>query len=199
MVTSSYLFLLLAVVVQRLLELRVSRINEAALRERGASEHAPEQMPIMAALHGAWLICCLLEVWLLDRPLRPWLALLSLLVFCVGQSLRLLAMRALGERWTVKVITLPGAPPITGGIFQYLRHPNYTGVVLEIAALPLVHGAWLTAIVFSIANGVLLSRRIAAEERALSLGTSYQQAFRDRPRFVPKLSAHTSDETEKPA
>ncbi|MDB4976938.1 MAG: hypothetical protein JWN48_5279 [Myxococcaceae bacterium] len=186
---TSYLFLLLAVVVQRLLEVRISRLNEAQLKARGASEHAPEQMPVMIAVHATWLVACALEVWLFHRPLTRWLALLSLLLFCGGQALRLLAIHQLGGRWTVKIITLPGAAPVTGGIFRYLRHPNYVGVVLEIAALPLIHGAYLTALVFSIANGVLLSRRIRAEERALSESSNYEAAFAGRPRMVPQLSS----------
>ncbi|MDB4985488.1 MAG: hypothetical protein JWN04_666 [Myxococcaceae bacterium] len=194
---SSYLFLVAAVVLQRLLEVRISRLNEAGLRARGASEHAPEQMPVMIAVHAAWLASCLLEVWLLHRPLTRWLALFALLLFCVGQALRLLAIRELGERWTVKIITLPGASPVTGGIFRYLRHPNYVGVVLEILALPLIHGAWLTALVFSVANGVLLSRRIAAEEHALSESGDYEAQFQGRPRMVPRLF-DAGSESEKP-
>jgi len=186
---SSYLFLLLAVIVQRLLEVRISRTNEAELRELGAREHAAEQMPIMIALHATWLVSCLLEVWLFHRPLTRWLALTSLVLFCAGQALRIFAISALGNRWTVKVITVPGKPPVVGGIFRYLRHPNYVGVVLEIFALPLIHGAYLTAILFSIANGLLLQRRIRAEEAALNEDNDYSERFRDLPRMVPKLSS----------
>ena len=46
-------------------------------------------------------------------------------------------------------------------------------VVVEIAARPLVHSAWLTALVFSAANAVLLLRhRIPAEEAALAQAAS---------------------------
>ncbi|HEY6880094.1 MAG TPA: isoprenylcysteine carboxylmethyltransferase family protein [Polyangiales bacterium] len=185
MVTWAYVCLLACVVVQRLLEVRVSKRHEALLRARGASEHAPAQMPWMVALHASWLSCCLLEVWLLHRPFRLWLGLLALLVFSLGQLLRLLAIEALGGRWTVKIITLPGAPAISHGIFRYLRHPNYLGVILEIAALPLIHGAWLTALVFSIANGALLYARIGAEERALQNTGDYRERFANRSRFLP--------------
>jgi methyltransferase len=41
-------------------------------------------------------------------------------------------------------------------------------VVVEVAALPLVHTAWVTAIVFSLVDAVVLSRRIPAEQRALA-------------------------------
>lgn len=191
MVTKAYFFLVFAVAVQRLLETRISRLNEEELKKRGAVEHAPEQMPVMVALHTAWLLATVLEVWLFERPFRGTLAIVAALFFCLGQALRLLAMSQLGERWTVKVITLPGASPVTGGIFRYLRHPNYVGVILELAALPLIHGAWLTALMFSVVNGLLLSLRIRAEEHALSDGTDYAERFRNLPRLVPKLSGAT--------
>jgi methyltransferase len=187
MVTRAFVCLLVCVVIQRLIEVRVSKRNEAALLQEGASEHAPEQMPWMVALHAGWLIFTALEVLLLHRPFRLWLAVLALLVFSAGQVLRLLAIHALDDRWTVKVITLPGAPAISDGIFRYLRHPNYLGVVLEIAALPLVHGAWLSALVFSIANGFLLRARIRAEERALRETGDYDERFAHRPRMIPSF------------
>ncbi|MET0283241.1 MAG: isoprenylcysteine carboxylmethyltransferase family protein [Polyangiales bacterium] len=185
--TGAYVCLLVCVVIQRLIEVWISRRNEAALLQEGASEHAPEQMPWMIALHAGWLLSSLLEVFLFDRPFRVWLAVLALLVFSAGQVLRLLAMQALDDRWTVKIITLPGAPAISDGVFQYVRHPNYLGVVLEIAALPLVHGAWLTSILFSLANGLLLRARIRAEERALRETGDYEERFASRPRFVPRM------------
>ena len=59
-------------------------------------------------------------------------------------------------------------PLVTSGPYRWLRHPNYVAVVVEVAALPLVHTAWVTAIVFSLFNAVVLSVRIPAEQRALA-------------------------------
>ena len=56
---------------------------------------------------------------------------------------------------------------MTSGPYQWLRHPNYLVVVIEIAAIPMVHGAWLTAVVFTIANLVLLWEHVRVEEEAL--------------------------------
>ncbi len=178
--------LVLAVAAQRLWELRVSARNVAALRARGAIEHAPGQMRWMRAVHAGWLVSMVLEVFLLERAAPAWLALSMLVLFAAGQGLRYAAMRALGPRWCVRVMTLPGAPPITAGVFRWLRHPNYLGVILEIAALPLVHGAWMSALVFSAANAALLSRRIAAEEAALEESGGYRERLGDRPPLWPR-------------
>jgi methyltransferase len=174
------------VVVQRLWETRVSKAHERLLFRDGATEHARWQMPWMIALHAAWLIATLLEVWLLARPFTLALAVPALLLFALGQSLRLVAMRTLGARWTVRIVTPAHAnPPITQGVYRHLRHPNYVGVALEIFALPLLHGAYLSALIFSVLNALLLRARIRAEEQALSSTSAYAMAFAGRPRFIP--------------
>jgi methyltransferase len=66
-----------------------------------------------------------------------------------------------------------------------LRHPNYLAVIMEILALPLVHTAWITAVVFSVLNGLLLRVRIRAEEAALSRVSDYGTVFADRSRLIP--------------
>lgn len=183
----AFTVLVAAVALQRLWEVRRSARNERALLAAGGREHAPEQMPWMRALHAGWLVAMVLEVWLLDRVAPGWLAVPALLLFVAGQVLRLAAMRALGPRWTVKIFTVPGEVAIDRGVYRHVRHPNYLGVVLELAALPLVHGAWLTALVASVANAALLRARIRAEERALRDDASYREVHGERPRFVPSL------------
>lgn len=160
--------LLLVVALQRLCELRLSSSNERYLRSRGGREHAARHFKVMAALHGAWLVAMLAEVWLLDRRPEPWLLLTCAALFVAGQVLRYAAIYTLGPRWSVRIYTLPGEALVSSGIYRYLRHPNYVGVVLEIAALPLLHSAWLTAVLFSTANALLLRVRVTEEERALS-------------------------------
>ena len=167
MVTTAYIVLVLAVAVQRLAEVRISRRHVRALKASGAVEHAAHQMPVMVALHTMWLAACLAEPLLWSRPIIPTLLMAALAMLLAGQMLRWWARRTLGSRWTVPIITLPGVPRVTNGPFRYLNHPNYLGVVIEIAALPLVHAAYVTALVFTVANALLLIWRIAAEERAL--------------------------------
>jgi methyltransferase len=181
--------LVLLAAVQRIAELRRSQRNEARLRALGAREHAPGHFRLMQLLHSAWFVSMLLETKLLRTPFRPWLAVAALLVFCAGQALRIGAMRALAERWTVRIFTVPGEPPVTHGIYRYLKHPNYLGVVLELAALPMVHSAWRTALVFSLANALLLWVRVSAEERALDVDGQYRESFAGQRRFIPRFRA----------
>ena len=155
------------IAVQRLLELRLSRSHELALRKKGAYERGAGHYPLIVVLHAAWLLATLVEGWLrgaaeLSPLWPPWVAL-----FLGGQALRYWAILSLGERWTTRVIVLPGAPLVGSGPYKFLPHPNYLAVVLEIFAAPLMFGAWITAGVFTLLNAGGLLVRIRAEERAL--------------------------------
>ena len=174
-----------AFAVQRLAELVVSRRHERTILARGGREHGAGHFRAMQLLHGSWLIAMTAEVWLLDRPFFWPLAIAGGIAALAGQSLRYAAILTLGQRWTVRVLTLPGEPPIERGIYRYVRHPNYVGIILEMAGLPLIHTAWLTAIVYSLLNGWMLRTRIKVEEQALAEDNQYDQSFASRPRFLP--------------
>ncbi len=167
-----YTLLIAAVAAQRLVELRLARRHLRALLARGGVEAAPGHYPAMVLLHGAFLVACPLEVWCLRRPFRPALAASMAVLLVAAQALRYWAIATLGERWTTRIVWLPGVPPVTGGPYRFLRHPNYLAVVAEMAALPLLHGAWLTAAGFSAANAGVLAVRIRAEESALAAAAS---------------------------
>jgi len=149
------------VTLQRLGELVIARRNTRALMARGAVEIGRRHYPAMVGLHAAWLIA----LWALvdGRPVN--LPLLGL--FAGLQLLRIWVLATLGDRWTTRIIALPGAPLVTGGPFRFLRHPNYTVVVAEIAVLPLVFGLVGLAVIFSLLNAAMLRVRIGSESRAL--------------------------------
>ena len=164
------LFTLLVALVAlgRGVELVIAERNRRRLLARGAVEAGAGHYPSMVALHAAWLVAAPAEVWLLDRPFLPWLAFPMLALFALATALRWWVIATLGERWTTRILVLPEAPLVTGGPYRFLRHPNYLAVVVELAALPLVHTAWLTALLASAANAALLAVRITVEERALA-------------------------------
>ena len=164
----AYAALVGGVAVQRLLEMRTSRRHQAALVARGARVHAQRQLPAAVALHAGWLAASLAEgVRQLEKPPPVARVALGLGGLAAGHVLRLASMRALGERWTASVVTLPDTPRVETGIYARLRHPNYLGVVLEVAALPAIAGAWRTAGAFSLLNAAFLRARIRVEDAAL--------------------------------
>jgi methyltransferase len=85
----------------------------------------------------------------------------------VAQALRWWCIQTLGTRWNTRIVVVDGLPLINDGPYRWMRHPNYVAVVIEGAALPLVHTAWITAISFTVLNAALLAVRIQAENSAL--------------------------------
>lgn len=162
-----FLVMVLLVSVQRLLELRKSRVHERALVLRGGIEIGASHFPWMRAIHAAWLVAMVVESSVSGRlPELPELVTFAAL-FVVGQALRLAAMETLGPRWTARVYCVPGETLVTGGLYRHIAHPNYLGVILEIAALPMLFDCWRTSLTFSTCNALILAVRIPVETQAL--------------------------------
>jgi methyltransferase len=154
------------VTVQRLAELAIDRRNTARLLAGGAFEVGAAHYPAIVALHALWIA----TLWATVGGREIDLALLA--VYGVLQLFRAWVLMTLGRRWTTRIIVTPNLPLVTGGPFRFLRHPNYAVVTAEIAVLPLMFGLVWVALVFTLANAVLLSIRIKAENNALYGGGS---------------------------
>ncbi|WP_020544533.1 isoprenylcysteine carboxyl methyltransferase family protein [Nonomuraea coxensis] len=165
---SAYLVLIGLVVMERLAELVVARRNLAWARSRGGVEHGRGHYPWIVAAHVGLLVAAPAEVWLFGRPFVPALGWPMLAVVLLAQALRWWCIATLGRQWNTRVVVVPGLPLVGGGPYRWVRHPNYVAVVAEGVALPLVHTAWLTALVFTAVNAVLLTIRITSEDRALA-------------------------------
>jgi methyltransferase len=153
--------LLTLVTTERLAELWLARRNTKALLENGSIEVSPGHYPLIIIMHASWLA----GLWLIGREHSvdaTWLV-----VFLALQVLRAWVLLTLGRRWTTRIIVRPGAALVTIGPYRYLSHPNYLVVVGEIAVLPLCLGLTWYAWVFSVANAVLLTVRVRAENAAL--------------------------------
>jgi methyltransferase len=164
----AYLVLLGATAAERIVELVLSARHARAAFARGGVEYGRAHFPALVALHVGLLLACAAEVVLGGRPFLPWLGWPMLALVLLSQGLRYWCIATLGQQWNTRVIVVPGAGRVSGGPYRFLPHPNYVAVVVEGVALPLVYTAWITALVFTVVNAVLLvGVRIPVEERAL--------------------------------
>ena len=162
-----FMLLVALLAAQRLWELRRSRRNEIRMREKGGFERFPEHYRVLVALHVSWFVAMLAEVWYFRTAPPLWLVIAAFSGLAAGQTLRYFAIRRLAERWSTRIYVVPDAPLIKYGIYRFVWHPNYLGVILEIASVPLLYAAYGTAVVFSLANLIILRHRIRLEELAL--------------------------------
>jgi methyltransferase len=152
----AYTLLIAAVAVERIAELVVSQRNLSWSRARGGVEFGARHYPAMVALHSGLLAGALVEA--MYRPA----------VVLAAQGLRWWCIATLGHQWNTRVVVIPDAARVTGGPYRFFSHPNYVAVVVEGIALPLVHTAWITAVVFTLLNAFVLRTRIGVENAALA-------------------------------
>ena len=181
----AYLLLLALLASERLFELLISRRNARRALARGGFEVGRSHYRIMVMMHTLFLASCAAESIFVTHLISPIVSMVAILGVILAQVLRYAAVMTLGERWNTRIIVMPGAVPVTRGLYRWIRHPNYVAVVIEIAALPMIRGGWITAVVFTLANALMLAVRIPTEERAL--GANYSQAFGGVARFFPTL------------
>jgi len=160
--------------LERLCELRLAARNRRVIITRGGREFFAETYRELVLLHTLFFAALLAESY-------PWRVPLDLLtLFCLAALALLMALRywciaSLGAHWNTRIVVLPGAAAVRRGPYRFLRHPNYLVVVLEFALLPLLCRALVTLIVFSLANLLVLRRRIGFEERALGECTDWDR------------------------
>jgi len=183
----SFLALLLAVGLLRLVELRISKRHQEEMAARGAAKVDEPKFRWMVLLHTAVLLGAALEVVFLQRPFILWLAVPMFAVFFAANAVRWWVIRSLGAHWNVQVVDSTRLGVVTSGPFRYVRHPNYAAVFAEMLALPLIHTAWITAAAGAIAHIGVLAQRLSTEERVLFANPDYRAAMAGKPRFLPGL------------
>ncbi len=110
-----------------------------------------------------------------------WLGLLA-----VAQILRGWAILTLGRCWNTRIIVVPDTEMVMRGPYRFIRHPNYAAIILEFFSIPILCGAYFTAVFFSLLNAWILTRRIPQEERALQECSGH--ALPLIPRFIPRFA-----------
>jgi methyltransferase len=170
-------------ILVRLGELVLAECNRRWAKAKGGQESDRRQYLVIIAIHILFYPSLWLEwrywshgwnaLWLI------WLGLIA-----GAQILRFWAILALGRLWNTRIIVVPQMKLVTRGPYSFIRHPNYLAVIIELVAIPVMCGAYLTAVIFSLANVWILARRIPREERALQQSSG--NALPPVPRFFPR-------------
>lgn len=168
MVAADLVWLMAGIIgIQRFIELGLGERNRVWALSRGAREYGAKHYRLFFILHSGWLFGWVSESFAWGPALAPgWQ--LWLVVYIAAQFLRYWCITSLGRFWNTRIIVIEGARAVRRGPYRYLAHPNYLAVCAELAAVPLIFGAWITAVVASVLNAALLLLiRIPEEERAI--------------------------------
>jgi methyltransferase len=147
-------------------EALLSRVNEAALRRKGAVEPPDDVHRTMQWVYPAIFVVMAIEgAWRGPAPRAVLLG--GLLVFGLAKALKAWAIASLGDRWSYRVLVVPGRALVASGPYQWMRHPNYVAVAGEIIGVALTVWAPVSGVLSLLVFGSLLRRRILVEDRAL--------------------------------
>jgi methyltransferase len=196
--TGLFLALLGAVGVARLFEMRLSRRHQRALAASGARRAPEPGFALMVALHTGVLVASAVEVVALHRPFTLAVGVPALVAFALANALRAWVIATLGTHWNVQVVGSLDLGVVTTGPYRWIRHPNYVAVFVELLALPLIHGAWVTALVGAALHVFVLARRLAVEEPVLAADPHYRRLMGGKPRFVPRSVSRSVPEAAWP-
>lgn len=153
---------------QRMLELAISVRNTHKALEKGGREYGADHFWMFAVLHTLWIVGMYAETMLLHRQPVPWWP-AALIAAIALQGMRYWIIATLGVAWNTRIVVWPGMQRVQTGLYKWFRHPNYLVVCIELALIPLAFGCWITSLLATVLNGILLQRvRIPAEERALA-------------------------------
>ncbi|WP_026906518.1 isoprenylcysteine carboxyl methyltransferase family protein [Paucisalibacillus globulus] len=160
--------LIIFIIGQRLVELVIAKNNEKWMKERGGIEAGGEHYKWFIYLHTLFFLCVIVEVFMKGNTLDVGFNYLYFVVFVAAQLARFWCIYSLGRFWNTKIIVLPRVALIKKGPYKYVKHPNYIIVAVELFIIPMLFGAYFSAILFPILHIILLRIRIPAEEKALA-------------------------------
>ncbi|GAB3805158.1 isoprenylcysteine carboxyl methyltransferase family protein [Virgibacillus kimchii] len=159
--------LFLLIIIQRLIELKIAGRNEKWMKEKGAIEIGKEHYKWFILIHSLFFFSILIEI-ILRNVSAVQLNYVLFILFLLTQVVRIWCISSLGKFWNTKIIVLPGYPLVKKGPYKYVKHPNYIIVGVELFIIPLLFGAYVTAVIFPILHILLLRIRIPCEEKALN-------------------------------
>ncbi|MBT2214219.1 hypothetical protein KK120_00035 [Virgibacillus dakarensis] len=168
---TTWMGLLIGVIIcQRLAELFIAKSNEKWMKARGGIEKGKKHYKWFIMLHVLFFLAVIFEASVNDTAERQ-LNYFLFTIFIAAQLGRFWCIHTLGRFWNTKIIVLPGVSLIKKGPYKYMKHPNYLIVLVELFVIPLLVGAYFTAILFPLLHLGLLKLRIPNEERALTKAT----------------------------
>ena len=165
MIDKTFIIIISILIVQRIIELYISKRNEKWLLENGATEFGHSHYKYIVILHTLFIASLIINFFSVQNK---YFFILPFILVLILQIFRFWVIFSLGNYWNTKILRIPNSPLIKKGLYKYLKHPNYIIVICEILLIPLIFGLYITSIIFTILNAVILYKRLKIENEALT-------------------------------
>lgn len=112
---------------------------------------------------------------------------IGIILFFAGMALRWVAILSLGKSFTVQVAVRQDQPLKTNGVYRYIRHPSYTGLLLYCIGLGLLQNNWISILILFVLPLTAILNRIRYEEKLLSshFGRDYSTYSGKSKKLIP--------------
>ena len=161
-------------------------------QESGRGDDRASYTLISACWYAA-VIYSLLDAWNFNWSLLPqklWmLPAAGLLLTAGGLCIRFLSRRTLGRHYSVRVETSQAHRLVTTGMYRYVRHPAYLGLLCLFFGIPLCEGSWGGLLLAALGGLPSILYRIQIEEKALNqwFGEEYRYYSQNSWRLIPYI------------
>lgn len=120
-----------------------------------------------------------------------WIVFLGVLSYALGIWLFWRSHKDLDRNWSASLEVRESHTLITHGVYQQIRHPMYSAIILMFLAQALFIANWLAGLSGLAAFAALYLTRVDQEERMLTeqFGDAYREYCRVSGRLIPKLGA----------
>lgn len=142
------------------------------------------------------LFLCWWVAFLLPFVTSPWTVLplwpsivAGCVIFAGGMLVRTVAVRTLEHYFTYQLCIREEHQLVQHGIYRVLRHPSYTGTILEAVGMLLVARSLVGLVLFGASAGLLFALRIRREEQMMlnQFGDEYRAYMAKTWRLFPGL------------
>jgi protein-S-isoprenylcysteine O-methyltransferase Ste14 len=118
-----------------------------------------------------------------------WLRIAAIVIIITGIAVRWTAILSLGKAFSANVAIRDSQTVYRKGLYRFVRHPSYSGMVLVFLAIALHERNWLAAAVVMIPTTLALLYRIRVEEAALhqAFGAEYTSYCKTTKRLIPGI------------